>query len=87
MNSPGRWIFDVAVLIAVASAVWMAVTGNWDGATRFALITAFMLAARGADVPAPFAAAFAVFLLLSRWASVQHWCTGRSRSPTCSCTS
>jgi hypothetical protein len=69
----GRWIFDVAVLVAVASAVWLGVTGNWDGAVRFAVVTAFMLASRGADVPAPFAGAFAVFVLLATWASVQHW--------------
>lgn len=65
MSKPGRWIFDAAVLVAVASAVWMAVTGNWDGAFRFLLMTGAMIAARGADVPAPFAAAFAVFLLLA----------------------
>lgn len=69
----GRWIFDLAVVVAVLSAVWMGVAGNWDGAFRFAVVAGLMLAARGADVPAPFAAAFAGFLLLATWASVQHW--------------
>lgn len=69
----GRWTFDVAVLVAAASAVWLAVAGDWDGVVRFVLIAGFMLAARAADVPPPFAAAFAVFLLLATWASVQHW--------------
>lgn len=32
-----------------------------------------MLSARWGDVPPPFGAAFAVFLLLATWASVQHW--------------
>lgn len=72
-SKAGRWIFDVAVLVAAASAVWLAIAGNWDGVIRFVVIAGFMLAARAADVPFPFAAAFAVFLLLSTWASVQHW--------------
>ncbi|SDQ63324.1 hypothetical protein [Quadrisphaera sp. DSM 44207] len=72
-RTAGRWIFDLAVLVAVASAVWLAVTGDWDGALRFALMVGFMLAARAADVPAPFAGAFAVLLILATWASVQHW--------------
>lgn len=73
MSKPGRWIFDVAVLVALVSAVWMGVAGSWDGALRFAVVAGCMLAARSANVPAPFAAAFAVFLLLAMWASVQHW--------------
>ncbi len=56
--------------MAVVSAIWLAVAGNWDGVFRFAVVAGFMLAARGADVPPPFAAAFAVFLLLATWASV-----------------
>ena len=63
----------MAVLVAAASAVWLAVAGNWDGVVRFVLIGGFMLTARAADVPPVFAAAFAVFLLLATWASVQHW--------------
>lgn len=59
--------------MAVASVVWMGVAGSWDAAFRFAVIAVFMLAARAADVPMPFAAAFAVFLLLATWAAVQHW--------------
>ena len=72
-SAPGRWIFDAAVLIALVSAVAMVVTGRWEGAVRFALMAGFMLAARGGGAPAPFAAAFAVFLLLATWASVLHW--------------
>lgn len=72
-RASGRWIFDLAVLVAVGSAVWLALEGRWDGTFRFAMITCFMLAARGADVPPPFAAAFALFLLLATWSSVQHW--------------
>ena len=73
MDTHGRSIFDFAVLVAVASAVWMGVAGNWDATFRFAVIAALMLASRSADVPTPFAAAFAVFLLLATWAAVQHW--------------
>jgi hypothetical protein len=69
----GRWIFDLAMLVAVASAVWMAVNGQWEPAFRFAVVSGLMAAPRAADVPAPFAGAFAVFLLLATWASVEHW--------------
>ncbi len=58
--------------MAVVNAIWLAVAGNWDGVFRFAVVAGFMLAARGADMSPPFAAAFAVFLLLATWASVQH---------------
>lgn len=68
-----HWIFDLALLAAGAGAVWMAVTGNWDGALRFAVIAGAMLATRGADVPRPFAGVFAVLLLLATLASVLHW--------------
>lgn len=73
LSRPGNWIFDAALLVAVASAIWMGVSGNWDGAVRFVAIAGIMLVARAADVPAPFAAAFAVLLLFATWASVQHW--------------
>jgi hypothetical protein len=73
MSKPSRWVFDAAALVAVASAVWMGVAGSWDAAFRFAVMAVLMLAARAADVPMPFAAAFAVFLLLATWAGVQHW--------------
>lgn len=73
MDTHGRSIFNLAVLVAVASAVWMAVAGNWDATFRFAVIAVIMLGSRSADVPTPFAAAFAVFLLLATWAAVQHW--------------
>lgn len=69
----GRWIFLIATLVAVGSGLWLAVAGDWDGALRFALITAAMLAVRWADVPALFAGAFAACVLLATWASVQHW--------------
>lgn len=73
MNKPGRLIFNVALLMAVASAVWNGVGGDWDATFRFAAMGGFMLAARAADVPMPFAAAFAVLLLLATWAAVRHW--------------
>jgi uncharacterized membrane protein len=69
----GRWIFDLALLVAVGSALWMAVNGQWEPAFRFAVVSGLMAAPRAADVPAPFAGAFAVFLLLATWASVEHW--------------
>lgn len=72
-SKAARRIFDLAVLVAAASAVWLGVDGNWDGVVRFVLIAGFMVAARAADVPPPFAAAFAVFLLLATWASAEHW--------------
>ncbi len=75
MNSrrAGRWVFDLALVVAVASALWMAVNGQWEPAFRFAVVSGLMVAPRAADVPAPFAGAFAVFLLLATWASVEHW--------------
>lgn len=73
MTRLGRWIFDAAVLVALASGAWMAVDGNWDAVVRFAVIAGFMVAARAADVPPTFAAAFAVLVLLATWAAVQHW--------------
>lgn len=73
MSRLGRWVFDVAVLVAVASGAWLAVQGDWDAVVRFAVIAGFMLAARGADVPPTFAAAFAVLVLFATWAAVQHW--------------
>ena len=69
----GRWIFDLALLVALGSALWMAVNGQWEPAFRFAVVSGLMAAPRAADVPAPFAGAFAVFLLLATWASVEHW--------------
>jgi hypothetical protein len=66
-------IFTVAVVLAAASAVSHAVTGQWEAAFRFAVVTVLMVAPWAADVPAPFAGAFAAFLLLATWASVQHW--------------
>ena len=73
MSRLARWIFDAAVLAAVASGAWMAVQGNWDAVVRFAVIAGFMVAARAADVPPTFAAAFAALVLLATWAAVQHW--------------
>ncbi|WP_249523572.1 hypothetical protein [Modestobacter marinus] len=76
MSSPrtvARWVFDVAVVVALVSAVVMAVSGNWDATIRFGLIAAVMVAVRTSDVPLPFAGAFAVLLLLSTWAAVRHW--------------
>jgi hypothetical protein len=68
-----RWIFDLALLVALASALWLAANGQSEPAFRFAVVSGLMLAPRAADVPAPFAGAFAVFLLLATWASVEHW--------------
>ncbi|PPK94569.1 hypothetical protein CLV92_10772 [Kineococcus xinjiangensis] len=69
----GRWILDLALLGALASAVVMALAGRWEETVRFVLVTAAIGAARGAEVPAPFGAAFSVFILLAMWASAQHW--------------
>jgi hypothetical protein len=50
-----------------------AVTGDWEAGFRFTVVTVLMLAPRAADVPAPFAGAFAAFLLLATWGWVEHW--------------
>ncbi len=69
----GRWIFDVAVVIAVASAVYQFVSDDGEPGVRFALLALIMIVTRWGDVPARFAGAFAAFTLLATWASVQHW--------------
>ena len=72
-RTAGRRILELAVLVALASGVWAVTAGNWDAAFRFAVVALLMAAPRAANVPAPFAAAFAVLLLLATWASVEHW--------------
>lgn len=72
-RAAGRTIFTLAVVIAVASAAFHVIVGEWEAAFRFAAVTVLMLVPRAADVPGPFAGAFAVFLLLATWASVGHW--------------
>lgn len=69
----GHWVFGTAVVVAAVSALAMAAGGRWEAAFRFAVVAGLMLAPWAADVPAPFAAAFAAFLLLATWASVEHW--------------
>lgn len=67
------WVFDAAVAAAVVSAVVMLVMGRWEAAIRFGLMAVVMVGARWGDIPLPFAAGFATFLLIATWASVQHW--------------
>lgn len=69
----GRWIFDAAVLIAVASAGFYFMTGSIEAGVRFVILAGIMLVARWGEVPPMFAGAFAGFLLLAAWASVHHW--------------
>ncbi|MGY1709316.1 hypothetical protein ACI8AC_07360 [Geodermatophilus sp. SYSU D00758] len=72
-RSVGRAIFAFAILLALASAVGKGVVGDWEAALRFAGVAVLMYLPRASDVPPSFAAAFATFLLLATWASVQHW--------------
>ncbi len=69
----GRWILDVALLVALASAAWKALAGDWDAVVRFSVVAVLMYSPRAAKVPPPFAAGFATFLLLATWAGVEHW--------------
>lgn len=69
----GRWIFDVAVVVAVASAVYQYLNNQGEPGLRFVLLAVIMMVTRWGNVPAPFAAVFAAFMLLATWASVQHW--------------
>lgn len=69
----GRWVFDVAVVVAVASAIYQVVTGHFEPAVRFGVIALIMLGTRWGNVPVLFAAGFAASLLLATWASVEHW--------------
>lgn len=68
----GRAVFVPAVVVAVCSAAVLTTSGRWEGGIRFAVVTVVLLAAR-AVAPPLFAAAFAAFLLLATWASVEHW--------------
>lgn len=72
----GRWIFDAAVLAAVASGIYQVVQDQGEPGFRFAVLALIMVGTRWGDVPAPFAAAFATFTLLATWASVEHWYRG-----------
>ncbi|WP_337060248.1 hypothetical protein [Kineococcus sp. G2] len=69
----GRWILDLALLVAAGSIAVMLVSGRWEEAVRFGLVLAAIVAARLAAVPPSFAGAFSVFVLLAMWAGVQHW--------------
>lgn len=69
----GGWIFDAAVVVAVASAAYQFLSDQGEPGFRFVILAGIMLVTRWGNVPAPFAAAFAAFMLLATWASVQHW--------------
>lgn len=69
----GRWLLHLAVVVAVASAAYHVVNDRGEPGLRFVLLALIMLVTRWGDVPAPFAAAFAAFMLLAAWASVEHW--------------
>lgn len=73
MSTAGRWIFDCAVVAALASAVHQFLDDRGEPGFRFLILALIMLCARWGDVPAPFAAAFAGFILLATWASTRHW--------------
>lgn len=68
----GRWLVVLAVAAGVASAVLVGVQGQWESAIRFTLVTLALVAARQVT-PAPFAAAFSVFLLVATWMTAEHW--------------
>lgn len=67
----GRWLVALAVLAGMAGAAFVGVEGRWEATVRFALVTVALVAARQVT-PAPFAAAFSVFLLLATWLSVER---------------
>lgn len=69
----GRWIFNAAVLVAVASGIYQFLQDQGEPGFRFAVLALIMAGTRWGEVPAPFAAAFAAFSLLATWASVEHW--------------
>ncbi|MGB3184253.1 MAG: hypothetical protein WBG36_07345 [Ornithinimicrobium sp.] len=68
-----RWIFRATLIVAIGSLVAMAGLGRWGDIVPFALLIALCVGARSADVPARFAAAFAVFMLLATWGKVGGW--------------
>jgi hypothetical protein len=68
-----RWIFDAAVVVAVASGIGELAVGDWEGSLRFTIIVVSMATARTSAVPVPFAAGFAVLLLPATWGSAQRW--------------
>lgn len=68
-----RWIFRLTLVVAVLSLVTMAALGRWGDIVPFALLIALAVGARSAEVPARFAAAFAVFMLLATWGKVGGW--------------
>lgn len=69
----GLWIFDCAVVVAVASGVYHFPNDQGEPGVRFGILALIMLGTRWGNVPAPFAAAFSCFMLLATWASVEHW--------------
>lgn len=69
----GRWVLDLAVVVALVSAVVMLLQGREEPALRFVVVAAAVVAARWGGVPSPFSAAFAVFLLVATWAWSRHW--------------
>lgn len=75
-ETAGRLASGAAVAAGLASAALAAVLLGPEAALRFGVITVIILAARRAQVPAPFTTAFAVLLLLATWASVLHWYRG-----------
>lgn len=73
MRTAGRRILDLAVVAAVASGLYQFLDDRSEPGVRFGILALIMLATRWGNVPAPFAAAFACFMLLATWASAHHW--------------
>lgn len=68
-----QWIFRTALIVALLSAVVLLIRAQWGGAAKFVVVVLLVLGASRTQVPARFAAAFAVFLLLATWGYVLHW--------------
>lgn len=73
VRKSGLWIFGCAVVVAVASGIYVFLDDRGEPGVRFGILALIMLGTRWGNVPAPFAAAFACFMLLATWASVEHW--------------
>ncbi len=73
LRKSGSWIFDLAVVAAVASSAFFFLDDRGEPGVRFIMLALIMLGTRWGNVPTPFAAAFASFMLLATWASAQHW--------------
>lgn len=69
----GGWLLLAAALVSLVSTLVLLVSGRWENALRFAIITGILLAVGKSEVPLLFAGPFAAFILVATWASVEHW--------------